>query len=114
MILPLIYIYIYTFQEKFGKLYLAATQKRCPPDLLKNNYLDGTALVLVKGMDRIDEIWKRLTREFGNPELLLHNKLCETEKCGPIWKMCKPKRLIQALSKLNNAMTELSNLAENI
>ena len=59
-------------------------------------------LVLVKGMERsIDEIWKRLKRALGNPEILLHNKLCETEKCDPIWTIREPKRLIK-----------LSNLAE--
>ena len=88
-------------------MYGAATQKNRLPDLIKNNYLDGTALVLVKGIDSLDEIWKRLKRAFGNPELLLQNKLCETEKCGPIWKIREPKRLIQSLSTLNNAMTEL-------
>ena len=74
-------------------MYIAATQKKRLPDLLKNNYLDGTALVLVKGIGGLDEIWKRLKRVFGNPELLLHNKLRETEKCGSIWKIREPKRL---------------------
>ena len=45
---------IYSFQDKFEKLYVAATQKKRLPDLLKNNYLDGTALVLVKGIDSLD------------------------------------------------------------
>ena len=102
---------IYTFQDNFEKLYLSVTQKKRLPDLLKNNYLDGTALVLVKEIECIDEIWKRLKRAFGNSELLLRKKLYETEKCGPIWKIREPKGLINALSKLNNAMTDLGNLA---
>ena len=37
---------IYTFKSDFEKLYLRATPKRLLPDLLKNNYLDGSALYI--------------------------------------------------------------------
>ena len=70
---------IFTFKDKFEKLYLTCTQKHHLPDLLKNNYLEGLALTLVKGIKKTDEIWKRLVRAFGNPELLLKGKLREAE-----------------------------------
>ena len=101
---------IFTFKDKFEKLYLTCTQKHHLPDLLKNNYLEG--LALVKGIEKIDEIWKRLVRAFGNPELLLKGKLREAEKFGPLWKIRDNQRLTQALAKLSYAMTDLSHLAK--
>ena len=74
---------IFTFKDKFEKLYLTCTQKHHLPDLLQNNYLEGLALTLVKGIEKIDEIWKRLVRAFGNPELLAKGKLREAEKIQP-------------------------------
>ena len=105
---------IFTFKDKFEKLYLTCIQKHHLPDLLENNYLEGLALTLVKGIEKIEEIWKRLERAFGNPRLLLKGKLKEAEKSGPLWKIRDNRRLIQALAKLSYAMTDLSNLVKKI
>ena len=51
---------IYTFQSEFEKIYLQSTPRDLLPDLLKNNLLADPALSLVKSVDKMDEIWKRL------------------------------------------------------
>ena len=60
---------IYTFQVEFEKLYARRIEKKLLPDYLKNNYLKGTALTLVRTLEYLDEIWKRL------------KKLLEIQKC---------------------------------
>ena len=51
---------IYTFQSDFEKLYLKSTPKEFQPDLLKNNFLENPALILVKDIKEMDNIWKTL------------------------------------------------------
>ena len=65
-------------------------------------------MTLVKS---VGEIWKLLKQAFGNPEDLLQNKLREVEELGPLWKLKDSEKLFQSLSKLVNAMTELSKMA---
>ena len=103
---------IYTFQAEFEKLYLPSVQRKLIPDYLKNNYLEGQALILVKNIEDINEIWDRLKDAFGDAELLLINKLKDVEKIGPIWKLRDKQKLVQVLSKLMFAMKELQRLAE--
>ena len=62
---------IYTFQSNFEKLYLKSTPKNLLPDLIKNNHLSGPALTLVKGIDTIYKIWKRLKASYGDSKILL-------------------------------------------
>ena len=47
------------------------------PDLLKNNYLTGSALMLVKDVNNIDQIWKGLKDAFGDTKQLLKKKLSQ-------------------------------------
>ena len=103
---------IYTFQTEFEKLYLPSLQKKLVPDFLKNNYLEGQALVLVKNLENLEEIWARLKDAFGDPELLLRNKLENIETMGSIWKLRDKQKLVQVLTKLSFAMTELQSLVE--
>ena len=42
---------IYTFQSEFEKLYLPSLQKKLIPDFLKNKYLEGHYLVLLKNIE---------------------------------------------------------------
>ena len=59
--------------------------KRYMPDVLKNNYIDSSALSLVKNIDDIDEIWDRLKAAYGDTKLLLKKKIGELETnniCG--------------------------------
>ena len=47
------------------------------PDYLKYNHLDGAALTIVKGLDTMSEIWKRLKEAYGDTDVLLRSKLRE-------------------------------------
>ena len=82
------------------------------PDYLKRNYLEGPALLLVKEISVINEIWETLKEAFGSAMLLLQNKLSEIEKYGPIWKRKNDEGIIPEISNLVNAMEELRNLVK--
>ena len=66
---------IYTFQSEFEKIYLYSTPSELLPDLLKNNPLTDPALSLVKSVEKIEEIWKRLKQAYGSSKILLQKKL---------------------------------------
>ena len=68
---------IYTFQSNFEKIHLKSTPKTLLPDVLKNNYLEGAALTLVKENNDIDDIWSRLKASYGDPKLLLSKKFSQ-------------------------------------
>ena len=72
---------IYTFQSEFEKLYLRTTPKRVIADLLINNFISEPALSLVKGLDDIQEVWKRLKSAYGDTKILLTKKLNQVSKC---------------------------------
>ena len=88
-------------------------QAKLLPDYLKNNYLEGQALEIVKEIDDIEKIWERLRVSFGNVAILLHDKLGEIEKGLPLWKIKSDEKLVKVLIKLINGLKELSILAEN-
>ena len=102
---------IYSFQIEFEKLFQSSVQRKFLPDYLKSNYLKGSALSLVKNMDNLDEIWKRLTEAFGNTEMIMKCKFKEIEKLGSLWKTKDNEKLAQIISKLIFTMAELVNLA---
>ena len=52
--------YWYLFQSNFEELYLKCVPTSMLPGLLKNNFLKDPALSLIKGVDSMPEIWKRL------------------------------------------------------
>ena len=62
---------IYTFQDQFEKVHLKDTPTALLPDLLKNNFLEGAALALVKNVTEIDDIWKRLKDAYGDCKIML-------------------------------------------
>ena len=70
---------IYTFQSQFSKIHDRTVPKRYMSDVQKNNFLDGPALLLVKNIDDIDEIWIRLKSAYGDTKILLKKKLGELE-----------------------------------
>ena len=65
---------VYTFQNEFEKLHIRTVTRRVLPDLLINNYLSEPALSLVRGLDDIHEIWKRLKATYGDTRMLLVKK----------------------------------------
>ena len=103
---------IFTFQSAFEKLHLRSTPRRMLPDMLKNNFLDGTALALVEGLDNIDEIWSRLKTAFGDPKIMLNRKFEEITKIGAISGGKDPEKTIDALQKLVNLMNDLTKLSK--
>ena len=103
---------IYSFQSEFEKCHQKSVQKKLLPDYLKNNYLEGTALSLVRSIDNLDGIWHRLKEAYGDTELLLENKLQEIVKMDEIWKIRDKEKLVHTLSKLVSVMLELRTLAE--
>ena len=102
---------IYSFQVEFEKLIAPEIQRKFQPEYLKRNYLDGHALLLVKEVDDLESIWKKLKESFGCTMMLLQNKLSDVKSCGPIWKVTEKPKLLQIISKLINGMTELESLA---
>ena len=80
-------------------------------DILKNNLLEGPALSRVRSITDIDEIWERLKRSYGDPNLLLKKKLLYLGKINQIWKLKDSEKIVEALSKMINTMKDLEHLA---
>ena len=77
---------IYTFRSEFEIVYSRPTPRRILPDVLKNNFLEDPALSLVKSLDNINEIWKRLITTYGDPKIMLHKKMSILTNFTPLWK----------------------------
>ena len=103
---------IYTFQTDFEKICLSDTPKDVLPDLLKNNYLSDPALSLVKSVDDMDEIWKRLKQAYGNAKFLLQKKLKEFNTVDSSANKGKDFQKTELwMSKIITIMKDLSKLA---
>ena len=103
---------IFTFQSEFEKLYKRSTPKHLLPDLLKNNFLDDAALALVKTVETIEEIWRRLKIAYGDPKVMIQRRLAEVERIGMLTKLKKPEDLKEAFMKIINTMNDLVKIAE--
>ena len=103
---------IYTFQTQFRKLVYPYVQKPLLSDTLKYNYLGDPALTMVKELIDIDKIWDRLIKSYGDPRVLLQNKLGGLSEMGGLDKIRGKEKLIVGISELVNAMAELSRLAK--
>ena len=102
---------VYTFQEKFEKIHKSKTPKRLMPELLKNNYLEGSALEFVKRHEDIDEIWKSLKLSFGDPRMMMMKKVQELEAVPSLWRVKDSEKAKDSLSKVVNLIDELMKLA---
>lgn len=103
----------YTFKSEFEKLIVPHVQAKLLPEYLKKNYLEGPALLIVKEIDELDEIWERLKFSFGDVNILLSKKLKIVEGTNPLVKVqSNDEKLIPVISKLRNLMMELCALAE--
>ena len=103
---------IFTFQDKFEKFHLRTTPKHLLPDLLKINYLESTALSLVKDSNDIDEIWKRLKKSFGDPQVMLTKKLQQFDKLNVSMKSKSHEKTIEALGELISLIKDTMKLAK--
>ncbi|XP_066924657.1 uncharacterized protein [Clytia hemisphaerica] len=101
----------YSFKTDFDKLHAKSTPTAHLPDLIKNNYLEGPALTLVKGVDDIDEIWRRLKSSYGDPKLLLSKKLSTLNKATRLWRNRDPEKQIETISSMLNFMRDAMNLS---
>ena len=101
----------YTFRTEFEKLIVPRYSKPLLPEYLKNNYLRGQALEIVKETHDLDQIWERLERSFGNVSVLLSTKLDEVDKISPLYKINNNEKLVESITKLRNSMSELKTLA---
>lgn len=98
---------IYSFQLEFEKLHLRTVTRRVLPDLLINNYLSEPAVLLVKSLDDIDEIWRVLKATYGDTKMLLAKKL----GCDSLAKIREPEKLITKITQIINVMKDLLKLA---
>ena len=103
---------IYTFQDDFEKLYLRTIPKRLLPDMLKNNHLDNPALLTVKSVDDIDEIWARLKQRYGDPKIMLAKKLEQINNLDNVWKYKNCEKISDCLNKIINLLKDLLKLAK--
>ena len=101
----------YSFKTKFAKLVCPKVKSCLLPDYLKNNYLAGQALQIVKEIDDLEMIWRRLEECFGHVPTLLNLKLEEIEKCTPLTKLKGEGKINESLVRIRNLMKELSTLA---
>ena len=101
----------YSFKSEFDKLIVPRIHAKLLPDYLKNNYLEGPALELVKNIEEIEQIWERLKTSFGNVSTLLSKKLGKVNKTYPLWKIKNDEKFIEIAPKLINEMKELYDLA---
>ena len=103
---------IYTFQTQFEKLIAPQIVRNLQPEYLKNNFLDGQALLLVKEVDDLNEIWKKLKNSFGCTMILLQRKFDQIKKHGDLWKIDDKEKRLSLLTKLVNGMVEVETLAQ--
>lgn len=101
----------YTFKDNFEKLYLQSTPAKFLPDLLKNNFLSEPALTLVRSINDIDEIWKRLKVAYGDTKIMLSKKLQLLTKTD-LSKIKDPAKLVIAISSLTNMLREIMTMAK--
>ena len=101
----------YTFKDKFNKLHSHSTPKHLLPELLKNNFLKGPALSMVKSMNDIDDIWKQLKFAYGDVKMMLSKKIKHVASFEPLSK-AKNHELAHSLSRLITAIKEIIQLAE--
>ena len=103
---------IYTFKSDFEKLIAPEIQRKHQAEYLKKQYLEGQALLLVKEIQSLEEIWEKLLSSFGCTMQLLQNKLSEVRNFGQISKIKEKEKLLSVVSMLVNGMIEVQNLAE--
>jgi len=102
---------VYSFQTDFEKVYLRTTPRRLLSDLLLNNYVCDPALSLVKGLQDIDEIWRRLRQAYGDTKIMFTKKLNQISKLEPMSRTRDPEKVIFILSKLINSIRDLVRIA---
>lgn len=73
--------------------------------------MDGPTLTLVKGLDEINEIWRRLKALYGDTKLLLSKKLSQLSSTNEMWRTRDPEKQIETISKILNLIRDVMKLA---
>ena len=102
---------IYSFQTKFEEEHARLPKRKCLYQL-KEKYLVGAAKEMVKWEEDLDKVWVTLKDAFGDTVVLLNNEFDGVKKLGPLSKIKDHQELSLSLSKLSNAMENLSKLAK--
>ena len=102
----------FTFKSDFKRVKEQTVQRKHLADYLKKNHLTGSAYALVEKEDDYEKIWAKLKESYGNPRLLLQNKLLGLDSFGGLWKIKGESKISNALARLINTMKDLSFLAK--
>ena len=102
---------IYTFQSDFEKIHLKDVPTDSLPAMLKSKYLADPALSLVKTVDNIDELWKRLKQAYGSPKVLLKKKFQELNSVDSASRSKDFGKNELWISKIITVMKDLAKLA---
>ena len=62
--------------------------------------LSDPALSLVKSLVNIDEMWLRLQKAYGDPKILLNQKLSNIRQKGSMWQLKYSERLQESIMSL--------------
>jgi len=96
----------------FMKLYEHSVPTNLQADLLKNNHLEKDALMLVKNVTDIKDIWDRLKEAYGDTKTLLTNKISDLNNCEVV-KSRDPTKIVASISKIANLMRDLMKLSSD-
>ncbi len=101
----------YTFKSNFERIH-KKTPKSALRDLLIHNFLENPALILVKDVKDIDDIWERLKDAYGDCKVMLQRKLSEINTIDGLWNFKDPEKMIEGFSKVINLMRDLMSLSK--
>ena len=57
-------------------------------------------------------MWSRLQKAYGDPRIVLKNKLADVRKIGPIWKLQGDERIKDGLATLLNLMSDILKVSK--
>ena len=101
----------YTFKSNFERIH-----KKVPKSTLRDRLvfssLENPALLRVKVLRDIDDIWPRLQAAYGDVNILLKRKIAEIDSMEAVWSYKDPEKMIEGFSKIINLMRDLMNLAK--
>ena len=75
------------------------------------NFLSGSALNLVEKETDYHKIREKLLSAYGNPRVLLQNKLADLDLIGGLWKLRGDQKIFDGVASLVNKMKDLGHLA---
>ena len=87
---------IYSFQSEFLKICEQTTPKQMMLNLLNNNLLEGSALLLVKSITGIEDIWNLLRSKIATEE-----KIITDWEFSQLWKIRDQKQKMDGSKKLS-------------